>query len=116
RDRGLHGRGQQAEEEEPRRDDRADDGRRQKRDEKPDGREEHEGADEHEELERPPPEAGERLSGGELRAVEEEEQTDRGDGQSVERLAAPSRTGNSVATTGMSTRAARNGSMRRRRK
>ena len=89
RDRGLHGRGQQTEEEEARRDDRADDGRRQKRDEQADRREEHEGADEHEELERPPPEAGERLSGGELRAVEEEEQTDRGDGQSVERLGGP---------------------------
>src|SRR5699024_6693442 len=75
--------------EEPHLDARADDGRGQKRDEKPEGREEHEGADEHEEVERPPPEGGDRLSGGELRAVEEEEQTDRGDGQSVERLGGP---------------------------
>src|SRR5699024_1439037 len=74
---------------ESRGDDRADDGRRQKRDEQPDGGEDHEGADEDEELERPPPEARERLGWSEFRTVEEEEQADRGDGQSVEGLGGP---------------------------
>src|SRR5699024_1920728 len=68
---------------------RADEGRRPRRAERPAGRETDEGAAEHEERERPRPEAGARLSGGELRAVEDEEQTDRRDGQSVERLGGP---------------------------